>query len=54
MSEVRRRTEIEGAVLQIRKIGNSHGFILSQGASARLKHEARATSFMSSNSRTAA
>ena len=39
MSEVPRRTEIEGAVLQMRKIGNSLGFILSKELLARLEAE---------------
>ena len=31
MSEAPRKTDIEGAVLQIRKIGNSVGLILPEG-----------------------
>jgi antitoxin component of MazEF toxin-antitoxin module len=37
MNEVARNTESEGAVLQIRKIGNSLGLILSKELLARLK-----------------
>jgi putative addiction module antidote len=37
MNEVPRNSEIEGAVLQIRKIGNSLGLILSKELLARLK-----------------
>jgi len=37
MNEVARNTESEGAVLQIRKIGNSLGLILSKQLLARLK-----------------
>jgi putative addiction module antidote len=37
MNEAPRNVEIEGAVLQIRKIGNSLGLILSKELLARLK-----------------
>jgi len=37
MNEIPRNTEIEGAVLQIRKIGNSLGLILSKELLARLR-----------------
>ena len=37
MNEKPRNTEIEGAVLQVRKIGNSLGLILSKELLARLK-----------------
>jgi putative addiction module antidote len=37
MNEAPRRSEIEGTVLQIRKIGNSVGLILSKDLLARLK-----------------
>ena len=37
MNEILRNTEAEGAVLQIRKIGNSLGLILSKELLARLK-----------------
>jgi putative addiction module antidote len=37
MNEITRKTESEGAVLQIRKIGNSLGLILSKELLARLK-----------------
>jgi putative addiction module antidote len=37
MNQKPRSTEIEGAVLQIRKIGNSLGLILSKELLARLK-----------------
>jgi putative addiction module antidote len=37
MNEIPRNTEIEGVVLQIRKIGNSLGLILSKELLARLK-----------------
>jgi len=37
VNEVARNTESEGAVLQVRKIGNSLGLILSKELLARLK-----------------
>jgi putative addiction module antidote len=37
MNETPRKTDIEGAVLQIRKIGNSVGLILPKDLLARLK-----------------
>jgi len=37
MNEISRNTEAEGTVLQIRKIGNSLGLILSKELLARLK-----------------
>ena len=37
MNEIPRNSEIEGAVLQIRKIGNSLGLILSKELLARLR-----------------
>jgi putative addiction module antidote len=37
MNEAPRKTDIEGAVLQIRKIGNSVGLILPKDLLARLK-----------------
>jgi putative addiction module antidote len=37
MNEATRKTDIEGAVLQIRKIGNSVGLILPKELLARLK-----------------